>query len=198
MAKYFGIEDADLPAAAIHVAKGDLKYFAKHIKPKGVEAWLDDFEVCLPHQATLHCHNCPALPSSCLKAPGGPFTALAPRLVFTCGAPGACGSPTARGHLLIGTLACMYVTECNPHLGACPVQAGKVERHIKSEEAPKDNSGPVKIVTANTFDEIVFGGKDVLIEFYAPWCGHCKALTPIYEQVPPLLPLPASWPAMSC
>ena len=62
-------------------------------------------------------------------------------------------------------------------------QAGKVERFIKSEEAPADNDGPVKIVTANTFDEIVFGGKDVLIEFYAPWCGHCKSLAPVYEEV---------------
>ena len=44
MGKYFGIEDSDLPAVAIHVAKGDAKYFAKNIKPSGVEAWLDDFE----------------------------------------------------------------------------------------------------------------------------------------------------------
>lgn len=45
-----------------------------------------------------------------------------------------------------------------------PDQAGKVERQIKSEAEPKDNSGPVTVVTANTFDSIVFGGKDVLIE----------------------------------
>ena len=62
-------------------------------------------------------------------------------------------------------------------------QAGKVPKFIKSEEAPKDNDGPVKVVTADTFEEMVFGGKDVLIEFYAPWCGHCKSLAPIYEQV---------------
>ena len=41
-----------------------------------------------------------------------------------------------------------------------------------------------QIVVGRNFDEIVNDpSKDVLIEFYAPWCGHCKALAPKFDEL---------------
>lgn len=45
VAKYFGLEDSELPAIAIHDAKNDGKYFLKNAKPGAVNKWIDDFEV---------------------------------------------------------------------------------------------------------------------------------------------------------
>ncbi|XP_028819306.1 protein disulfide-isomerase A3-like isoform X2 [Denticeps clupeoides] len=62
--------------------------------------------------------------------------------------------------------------------------AGQLKPYVKSEAIPATNKGPVKVVVADTFEEIVNDPeKDVLIEFYAPWCGHCKKLEPKYTAV---------------
>ncbi|XP_042904758.1 protein disulfide-isomerase A3 [Parasteatoda tepidariorum] len=62
--------------------------------------------------------------------------------------------------------------------------AGSLEPHLKSEDLPDDNDGPVKVAVARNFQELVIDSdKDVLIEFYAPWCGHCKKLAPTYEEL---------------
>ncbi|KAH9877785.1 hypothetical protein J1614_003002 [Plenodomus biglobosus] len=36
----------------------------------------------------------------------------------------------------------------------------------------------------NNFDDVVLkSGKPALVEFFAPWCGHCKNLAPVYEEL---------------
>lgn len=70
------------------------------------------------------------------------------------------------------------------------VQAGNVEAWMKSEAVPEDNDEPgkVRIVVGKNFEEIVNNeDKDVLIEFYAPWCGHCKTLAPKYDELAEML-----------
>eukprot|EP00727_Mastigamoeba_balamuthi_P007451 m51a1_g3326 putative protein disulfide isomerase (474) ;mRNA; f:364489-365986 len=61
---------------------------------------------------------------------------------------------------------------------------GKLERHIKSEPVPAKNDEDVLTVVGKTFeDEVVKSGRDTMLLFYAPWCGHCKALHPKYDEL---------------
>ena len=55
---------------------------------------------------------------------------------------------------------------------------------LKSESVPTQTPNAATVVVGSTFSDVVTNAStDVLLEFYAPWCGHCKKLEPIYDEL---------------
>ncbi len=48
------------------------------------------------------------------------------------------------------------------------------------EDYPKEED--VLILTDSTFDKATTEFKNILVLFYAPWCGHCKKFHPEFAK----------------
>jgi len=64
-------------------------------------------------------------------------------------------------------------------------KAGKLTPFFKSAEIPAEShEDGVRVIVGKNFKEVVLDeNTDVLMEYYAPWCGHCKSLAPIYSAL---------------
>ncbi|WRT64426.1 protein disulfide-isomerase domain [Kwoniella shivajii] len=61
---------------------------------------------------------------------------------------------------------------------------GEIKASTKSAPIPATQNEPVYTLVADDWDNL-FGDekKDVFAEFYAPWCGHCQRLAPIWDTL---------------
>eukprot|EP00245_Coleochaete_scutata_P003255 TRINITY_DN14759_c0_g1_i1.p1 TRINITY_DN14759_c0_g1~~TRINITY_DN14759_c0_g1_i1.p1 ORF type:complete len:591 (+),score=159.76 TRINITY_DN14759_c0_g1_i1:95-1867(+) len=64
------------------------------------------------------------------------------------------------------------------------VLATKIKPYYKSDPIPEKNDDDVVVVVGKNFEDVVLDKtKDVLLEVYAPWCGHCQQLEPTYQKL---------------
>ena len=64
-------------------------------------------------------------------------------------------------------------------------KAGNLSPHLKSEPIPEPaTTDGLTVIVGKSYDDIVKDpSKDVLVKYYAPWCGHCKALAPTWDAL---------------
>ena len=62
---------------------------------------------------------------------------------------------------------------------------GSIKPYLKSQSVPAvAYENGVRVLVGENFSEVVFDRNiDVLVKFYAPWCGHCKRLAPDYVKL---------------
>ena len=61
--------------------------------------------------------------------------------------------------------------------------ASTAEENTVNENEEVDNMSVLEVTTQTFQQEVLNSEKTVLIDFYADWCGPCKMLSPVVEEV---------------
>lgn len=48
---------------------------------------------------------------------------------------------------------------------------------------PKHNDNEIKELNHENFNEIIKNTETILIDFWAPWCGPCQTMLPIFSKI---------------
>lgn len=76
------------------------------------------------------------------------------------------------------------ITEANVEEFLIKFLKGELQQFHKSEAVPVEQDENAYQLVGSTFKDFVINSDShVVVEFYAPWCGHCKKFVPIFEEI---------------